>query len=901
MPITTDLNVSPYYDDYSANNKFHKVLFQPSVPVQARELTQLQSMLQHQIEQLGAFTFKEGSIISGCSITTLSVDRAKINDANTSGNTINMETTFSTNGNTYVRDSANLTAEIINYVSGYEATNPDLNTIYFKYYNTGNNSGTETKTFSTGSQLTVFPVNASINAVSLSSNTGTLYSNADTITFSSTFGTNGTANLTTNSTGGITGVSFNNTAAYGHSYRITDIPTVVISTSTGTGGNTELFTPTLTPIDVVTVANASFTKAGDRDYDVIGNNVSFFITDGQIFQKGHFINVDEQSIIVDRNDYSPDNISVGFETTESIVNGSTDSTLLDNAAGFQNENAPGAHRLKMSASLVVNTTTNAETTNNFFIIASYEAGHMVHKRQDHQLEKLGDIFAKRTKEESGDYVVKPFLIASEDVDSSNTTHIIISTSPGQGYINGHRVETVGTSREIILKALTTKNVADATITSNYGNYIELDEYVGHFAFNTAQEVKLLDTAGNRISTALGSSVPTVPTTSNSTVITGTSPSFTGNILGTAKIRSVLWKEGTPATPTAKYKLFLFDIKMNSGKDFQAVRSVWYNAEGIGDVALQDGIAKLKDTDFRTMVVELGQRGVKSIDIGGTQDIKYTYRTAKTDGTVQTNGSITLTTTGTEYFPYTASSTLNDTQEAEFVMVSNNTSSQTVALTGTTAVTSGANTVTGSGTSFTSEYVVGDFIRVADANTHRITAIQTDTVLITSNNFGASVSGKEHRRYFPADMPINLHDSATSNVVIGSNANTAVINVSRGKTLENTLPVHAYYNVKKNSAVQMGKTMANCFIKLDCGNNATTTSGPWCLGITDPFDIQDVWIANGAYVTAAANSYLKSFNLDIGQKDSHYGLAYLRKVNTSLIYAGKRVQPRIYPVLLVEIT
>ena len=71
MPITTDLNVSPYYDDYSANNKFHRVLFQPSVPVQARELTQLQSMLQHQIEQMGAFTFKEGSIIKLYCVSTL--------------------------------------------------------------------------------------------------------------------------------------------------------------------------------------------------------------------------------------------------------------------------------------------------------------------------------------------------------------------------------------------------------------------------------------------------------------------------------------------------------------------------------------------------------------------------------------------------------------------------------------------------------------------------------------------------------------------------------------------------------------------------------------------------------------------------------------------------------------
>ena len=39
MPINTDLNVTPYYDDFDEDKKFHKVLFRPSVPIQARELT----------------------------------------------------------------------------------------------------------------------------------------------------------------------------------------------------------------------------------------------------------------------------------------------------------------------------------------------------------------------------------------------------------------------------------------------------------------------------------------------------------------------------------------------------------------------------------------------------------------------------------------------------------------------------------------------------------------------------------------------------------------------------------------------------------------------------------------------------------------------------------------------
>ena len=61
MPQQTNLNVAPYFDDFDASNDFHKVLFKPGYPVQARELTTLQSILQNQIERFGQHFFKEGS------------------------------------------------------------------------------------------------------------------------------------------------------------------------------------------------------------------------------------------------------------------------------------------------------------------------------------------------------------------------------------------------------------------------------------------------------------------------------------------------------------------------------------------------------------------------------------------------------------------------------------------------------------------------------------------------------------------------------------------------------------------------------------------------------------------------------------------------------------------------
>ena len=63
MPQETNLNVSPYFDDFNSDNSYYKVLFKPGYPVQARELTTMQSMLQNQIEQFGNHTFKEGSVV----------------------------------------------------------------------------------------------------------------------------------------------------------------------------------------------------------------------------------------------------------------------------------------------------------------------------------------------------------------------------------------------------------------------------------------------------------------------------------------------------------------------------------------------------------------------------------------------------------------------------------------------------------------------------------------------------------------------------------------------------------------------------------------------------------------------------------------------------------------------
>jgi hypothetical protein len=69
MPQKTNLNINPYFDDFDVDNNFYRVLFKPGYPIQARELTTLQSILQNQIESFGSHIFKEGSMVIPGSIT----------------------------------------------------------------------------------------------------------------------------------------------------------------------------------------------------------------------------------------------------------------------------------------------------------------------------------------------------------------------------------------------------------------------------------------------------------------------------------------------------------------------------------------------------------------------------------------------------------------------------------------------------------------------------------------------------------------------------------------------------------------------------------------------------------------------------------------------------------------
>ena len=58
-----NFNTSPYNDDFDETKGFYRILFRPGYAVQARELTQLQTILQNQITRFGGHIFRDGALV----------------------------------------------------------------------------------------------------------------------------------------------------------------------------------------------------------------------------------------------------------------------------------------------------------------------------------------------------------------------------------------------------------------------------------------------------------------------------------------------------------------------------------------------------------------------------------------------------------------------------------------------------------------------------------------------------------------------------------------------------------------------------------------------------------------------------------------------------------------------
>ena len=137
MAQKTDLNISPYYDDFDSSKNFYKVLFKPGYPVQARELTTLQSILQDQVKSFGSHIFKEGSmVIPGNIAYDGNFNSVKLNPTN-----FGVDISLYINnfiGKKVIGQTSGTTA-IIQYVALPDGNNVEDLTIYVKYLDSDSN------------------------------------------------------------------------------------------------------------------------------------------------------------------------------------------------------------------------------------------------------------------------------------------------------------------------------------------------------------------------------------------------------------------------------------------------------------------------------------------------------------------------------------------------------------------------------------------------------------------------------------------------------------------------------------------------------------------------------------------------------------------------------------------
>ena len=142
MAQKTDLNVAPYYDDFDSTDNFHKVLFRPGFAVQARELTQLQSILQNQIEKHGNNIFKDGTVVVPGQMSFSSAYQS-IQLASTFGSEDVVPAQYynATTPVIITGATSGVQAEVIGFKAGTSTTQP---TLYLKYIKTGSDFATET-------------------------------------------------------------------------------------------------------------------------------------------------------------------------------------------------------------------------------------------------------------------------------------------------------------------------------------------------------------------------------------------------------------------------------------------------------------------------------------------------------------------------------------------------------------------------------------------------------------------------------------------------------------------------------------------------------------------------------------------------------------------------------------
>jgi len=940
MPVESNLSQAPYFDEHDPSKNYHRILFRPSVSVQTRELNELQSILQEQIERFGDAVYKRGTVIQGCAYTFYNkYPYVKILDNETDGN----NAIVSLYNNLFTKSTANLRAYIVNYVEGFEASDPDLKTLYLNYINAGDDG--LTNAYSPSDILTIYDSNNSLYAVTVDD--GSLgFSNTDTVIITPAIAVNVSTgtwsngdNLTIPASGAnldiiqvdeLTLADSNQVLLYcrprtsdlANGEANSDIWTLIQDADCVDPGNTVTCTieniygsgasANVQTLSSGKVANVNMISKGS-DYlyapqvDVwspnnstgiaslvltsrnffgkvqiatgptaIGNGYAFKVSDGIIYQKGSFLRSEEQTVIVSKYTTTPNAVSAGFVTEESFIDSNIDTELLDNSLNTRNETAPGADRLQLIPTLTTISANDANANDDFYTLVEWNEGRPYKQNQFTDFSGLGDELARRTFDASGNFVVDTFQVTT--LSPSNTQndakYYTAAVDPGQAYISGRKVQTRRNYHIDVTKGIDTI-IANNSISLNYGNYTRIKEVSGMWLYSTGDVVDLHDVARGFLSNGAIWEVGTI--------------AAPGNKIGEARIRSLKLENGPPGEPNTVYRLFLFDIRMNPGKAFDQIRSIYYNGasyDGIADTVLdtdpttQNPIATLEGKNRNRLVFKAGCESLKNSN--GTN---YIYRTIDQSLEMANTGLLvkSVASDPDEFFPYGTSSYLSDNQmEDLYVVPTQNTMVAYINATGTVTCLTTSAVVNGVGTStnFFGELDVGDYVQVYESGVNndvrRVVSISSSNSLTLDANLTfANSTGAALYRAFPKNVPIpfGYRGGLTANVDAGRNTLT----LDLGLTLAGTsnLDCAVGMNIQREDVSSTAKSVQrDRFIKIRIANNTGGIAGPWCVGVPDVVRLTAVYTHTDSTVNVNSTDVTSEFYIDSNQTVNYNGLSYL---------------------------
>jgi len=305
------------------------------------------------------------------------------------------------------------------------------------------------------------------------------------------------------------------------------------SDTTGANLDLEIIVSTLvTQTVVISPDIEEDTTNNIEELNAIGTGTLAFIEQGIYFIKSLFVVVQQDQVVISpfSSTDNTSNFDIGLQITESIATSLEDESLNDNATGSSNENAPGAHRYKVSTSLV-KTVLNSDidgTEDDFLLLVRIENGIVTKQVRATDYAIIEETLARRTYDESGNYTVKPFM--AQITENSDNEKFNIELEPAKAYVHGYEIETLATKTLELDKARATEDQENAQVQMNFGNYIDITDVTGLPDIQTFQQISIYDdVVANQSS---------------------------GAIIAWARVRSIRQLNATD------YRVWLFDVDLN---------------------------------------------------------------------------------------------------------------------------------------------------------------------------------------------------------------------------------------------------------------------------------------------------------------------------------------------------